>query len=114
LLLEAAKLTATHTKLLLFDPFSLSLSLCFSLHKQFGRTCKEETSAASIERKEFQSFTLRGFQISKSTFFAAHFGCDCGAVEALCSCLKGSKLVSFYFCFFFLSLTCHVGWFFSY
>ena len=63
LLLEAAKLTATHTKLLLFDPLSLSLSFFVSLSLQFGWTCKEETSAASIESKEFpnKNSTLRGF-----------------------------------------------------
>ena len=70
LLLEAAKLTATHTKLLLFDPLSPSLFLSL----KFGWTCKEETSAASIESKEFQNknSTLRGFS-NVQEHFVAHF-----------------------------------------
>ena len=105
LLLEAAKLTATHTKLLLFDPLSPSLFLSL----KFGWTCKEETSAASIESKEFQNknSTLRGFS-NVQEHFVAHFWlwlwCSWGFVFFFeLGNLNGSKQIKcFYYYYYFL------------
>lgn len=116
LLLEAAKLTATHTKLLLFDPLSPSLFLSL----KFGWTCKEETSAASIESKEFQNknSTLRGFS-NVQEHFVAHFWlwlwCSWGFVFLFeVGIYRDQSKSSVFISIFFLSLTYHVGGFFSY